>query len=123
MVLIAFLLEGGKYIFAKVVGMFPLIKLIYGAFAVVPLFLLWVYLAWILLLFAEFSYALSHYAPVNRKLPLLWQRLLLVERVWRACKRRAQFDRASLISLLPELTAASQDALAAFSAAGLPRKR
>lgn len=105
-VLIAFLLEGGKYIFAKVVGMFPSYKLIYGAFAIVPLFLLWVYLAWILLLFgAEFSYALSHYAPVNRKLPLLWQRLLLVERMARLQAEGTILTESGLISLLPELTA------------------
>ena len=78
-IIIALILELGKFLFTRIIGLFPSYKLIYGAFAAVPLFLLWTYMAWMLLLLgAELSYALSHYAPKNRKLPTLWRRLLLV---------------------------------------------
>ncbi|WP_084644868.1 YihY family inner membrane protein [Oceanobacter kriegii] len=60
-VVVATAFETGKFLFARIVGMFPSYQLIYGAFAAVPLFLMWVYISWMLLLFgAELSYALSH---------------------------------------------------------------
>ena len=44
------------------VAMFPTYALVYGAFAVVPLFLIWVYVCWnILLLGAEFVRALKYF--------------------------------------------------------------
>ncbi len=58
--LVATVFELGKFLFAEIMGMFPSYQLIYGAFAAVPLFLLWMYLSWSLLLFgAELSYALA----------------------------------------------------------------
>src|SRR5690606_41192277 len=41
--LIALLFEAGKFLFSRIIGMFPSYQLIYGAFAAVPLFLLWIY--------------------------------------------------------------------------------
>lgn len=75
---VATVFETGKFLFALMVGMFPSYQLIYGAFAAVPLFLLWIYLSWMLLLLgAELSYALSH--PESRsRLDPLRQRLALV---------------------------------------------
>ncbi len=45
-------------------------QVVYGAFAAVPLFLLWVFLSWLILLSgAEFTRALSGYEPANSRLP------------------------------------------------------
>jgi membrane protein len=45
------LVEIAKGIFGLFVSLFPGYQLIYGAFATVPLFLLWVYLSWLIVLF------------------------------------------------------------------------
>lgn len=56
----AVLFETAKQLFGLYVGFFPSYQLIYGAFAAVPLFLLWVYVCWIIVLFgAELVCGLS----------------------------------------------------------------
>jgi membrane protein len=61
-VIVAAAFEFGKFLFSSALGLFPSYQLIYGAFAAVPLFLLWIYVSWMLLLLgAELSYGLSHY--------------------------------------------------------------
>lgn len=45
------LFETAKAIFSLYVSLFPTYQLIYGAFATVPLFLLWIYLGWLIVLF------------------------------------------------------------------------
>ncbi|WP_221801284.1 YihY family inner membrane protein [Oceanobacter mangrovi] len=76
-VVVATAFETGKFLFARLVGMFPSYQLIYGAFAAVPLFLMWIYISWMLLLFgAELSYALSHPESRSSRDPLR-QRLAL----------------------------------------------
>lgn len=103
--LVALLLELGKLLFARIIGLFPSYQLIYGAFAVVPLFLLWVYLAWMLLLLgAELSYALSHYAPADRKLPLLWRRLRLIQMLLQRQQQNRLLSEAALSRRLPDLS-------------------
>lgn len=47
----AVLFELAKALFGLFVSLFPGYQLIYGAFATVPLFLLWVYLSWLIVLF------------------------------------------------------------------------
>ncbi len=75
---VATVFETGKFLFARIVGMFPSYQLIYGAFAAVPLFLMWVYLSWLVVLFgAELTYSLSHphgktaFDPVRQRVKLL----------------------------------------------------
>lgn len=64
--------ELGKILFSSALGLFPSYQLIYGAFAAVPLFLLWIYVSWMLLLLgAELSYGLSHYRhPGSGRYPM-----------------------------------------------------
>lgn len=50
-VLVALLFEGAKACFALYVALFPSFQLIYGAFAAFPLFLLWIYVSWLIILF------------------------------------------------------------------------
>lgn len=47
----AVLVEVAKALFGLFVSLFPGYQLIYGAFATVPLFLLWIYLSWLIVLF------------------------------------------------------------------------
>lgn len=49
--LAASLFEVAKMLFGLYVRLFPGYQLIYGAFATVPLFLLWIYLSWLIVLF------------------------------------------------------------------------
>ena len=56
----AVLFEVAKALFGLYVSLFPGYQLIYGAFASVPLFLLWIYLSWLIVLIgAELVYGLS----------------------------------------------------------------
>lgn len=64
----ATLFEIAKNIFAFFVSDFSSYELIYGAFAAFPLFLLWVYLSWmIILLGVEVCRALTLYKEANKK--------------------------------------------------------
>lgn len=47
----ALLFESAKALFGLYVSFFPGYQLIYGAFATVPLFLLWIYVSWLIVLF------------------------------------------------------------------------
>lgn len=60
--------ESMNRIFGYYVGHFPTYKLVYGAFASVPIFLLWIYLSWlVVLLGAVIAASLSHWrTPVMR---------------------------------------------------------
>jgi membrane protein len=84
----AVLFEVAKALFGLYVSFFPGYQLIYGAFATVPLFLLWLYLSWLIVLFgAELACNLS--APHHwrrRALP----RLLVLLGVLRVFHERQQ---------------------------------
>lgn len=57
---VALLFEVGQEIFAEATTFFPSYQLIYGAFAAVPLFLLWLFVSWSVILFgAEVVFLLS----------------------------------------------------------------
>lgn len=54
--------EGMNHAFALYIAYFPTYKLVYGAFASIPIFLLWVYLSWLaVLLGAVLSASISHW--------------------------------------------------------------
>lgn len=58
----AVLFETMNRVFGYYVSHFPTYKLVYGAFASVPIFLLWIYLSWLTILFgAEIAASLSHW--------------------------------------------------------------
>ena len=74
-VVTAMLFEVAKYFFAVFVTSFSTYQLIFGALAAVPLFLIWIYLSWsIVLLGAEFCHALGAFEIVescNREHPFI----------------------------------------------------
>lgn len=64
----AVLFETAKQLFGLYVSYFPSYQLIYGAFAAVPLFLLWVYVSWLIVLFgAELVCGLSSSVKWRRR--------------------------------------------------------
>ncbi|MFG0379991.1 virulence factor BrkB family protein [Pseudomonas sp. zbq_18] len=88
----AVLFELAKGLFGLYVSLFPGYQLIYGAFATVPLFLLWIYLSWLIVLFgAELVCNLSSSRLWRRRaLP----RVLVLLGVLRVFHQRQQQGRA-----------------------------
>lgn len=104
----ALLFEGAKHAFAMFVALSPSYQLIYGAFAAVPLFLVWIYISWlIVILGAEFVRALSSYDFNRRGIdapPFFWG-LKLVEQLWSAQKLGQGLYASQLARRLPGLSA------------------
>lgn len=67
----ALVFESMNRVFGYYVSHFPTYKLVYGAFASVPIFLMWIYLSWLTTLIgAVIAASLSHWrAPVAQHLP------------------------------------------------------
>lgn len=86
-VVVALLFEGAKRGFTLFVAEFPSYQLIYGAFAAFPLFLLWVFLSWIIILMgAEFTRAFTVYTQEGERTeePHLYTVIAVLERLWQA---------------------------------------
>lgn len=84
-VLVAVLFEASKQLFGSVMSLTDF-EVIYGTFAAVPLFLIWVYLAWTIVLFgAEFTKGIALYESEKSDSiePPLLQLLLVLEEFYR----------------------------------------
>lgn len=90
-VLVALLFEGAKACFALYVALFPSFQLIYGAFATFPLFLLWIYVSWLIILFgAELVCNLGSSAAWKRPAQPWLLSLLALLRVFMQAQKSGQ---------------------------------
>jgi len=91
-VLAAIVFEVMKSLFAIWVQLVPTFRLVYGAFASIPVFLLWLYLAWLVVLFgAEFTAALGRWPQrLRRDTPIGAEGVLAAREVERALAGRGQ---------------------------------
>ncbi len=86
-IVVALFFEGAKRGFTLFVTAFPSYELIYGAFAAFPLFLLWVFVSWIMILMgAELTRAVTVYTQtgVRTQEPHLYTIIAVLEHLWRA---------------------------------------
>ncbi len=75
--------EMAKYIFARVMANASY-QLIYGTFAAIPLFLLWIYTSWVIVLAgAEFVHAITNYGGRDSHVPNWLAALCVLEVLWR----------------------------------------
>jgi membrane protein len=76
--------ELAKGAFALFVGMAPSYQVVYGAFAAVPIFLLWIFISWSIVLFgAELVRALVIFQERRQEVPPLQSLLRLLELLWK----------------------------------------
>jgi membrane protein len=104
-VLVAVVFELAKVMFAEIMSRSSF-EVIYGAFAAVPLFLLWIYILWsILLMGAEFVKAISGFRVDNEgkaELPFV-QVLLILDCFYRVHRRGGIVREADIRSLSPRV--------------------
>lgn len=98
----ALVFESMNRVFGYYISHFPTYKLVYGAFASVPIFLMWIYLSWLTILFgAVIAASLSHWrVPVIQHLSSATQ-LLDALRVLQIMEKNLQQGR---VGDLPELS-------------------
>jgi len=99
-VVIALLFETAKRGFTAFVTQFPSHELIYGAFAAVPLFLLWIFISWVIILMgAELTRSLTVYQTRDRQVKVHHFYIVLgvLQRLWQAqSKGQSVSDRVLL---------------------------
>ena len=91
-IVVALLFEGAKRGFTFFVAEFPSYQLIYGAFAAFPLFLLWVFVSWVIILMgAELTRAVTVYTQTGERAqePHLYTVIAVLEHLWQAQQRGA----------------------------------
>ena len=64
--MVAFLFELMKYGFQLYIGLFPSYQIVYGAMALLLIFLLWVYLSWSAVLFGAILASELYHQPTKR---------------------------------------------------------
>ena len=106
----AVLVEVAKALFGLFVSLFPGYQLIYGAFATVPLFLLWVYLCWLIILFG--AQLACHWQQVTQRpgQPSVPEVLLTLELLRLFYRRQQQGLGLGLAEARQQLPALSEEA-------------
>jgi len=98
----AVLFETMNRIFGYYISHFNTYKLVYGAFASVPIFLMWIYMSWLTILFgAEIAASLSHWRTPAEHQPSPTIRLLDALRVLKAMINGFQQGK---VSTFPEMS-------------------
>lgn len=97
--------EAARRLMATFVGLFPGYQLIYGAFATVPIFLMWIYISWsILLIGAEFVQALTNYrVSLRRSSSTIGQVLDILHLLYENQKDGITCTESALLKRLPGL--------------------
>lgn len=96
-----FLLEIAKYAFALYIRQFDTYQLIYGAFATIPIFFLWLHLMWFIILFgAEIAHAcsLAHIKMKRTVIDPFTQAFCWLQALWRAQKQGKGLTLQSLVA-------------------------
>jgi len=109
----AVLFETAKKTFTWFVSSFPSYELIYGAFAAFPLFLMWVYIAWIMILLCAQWVAVRGLPEENTlpdKLPAGLQMLLVLRELWEAFAKAEGVEESRLRHLAASENAAQWQA-------------
>lgn len=106
--LAALLFELAKRAFAAYVAAVPSYEAVYGAFAAVPVFLVWLYVSWLIILFgAEFSACLHLYRPRPQGAPAAGlafvQTLMLLDALWLGQREGRALGLRQLEDAVPDL--------------------
>ena len=108
-VVAATLFETARHMMATFVTFFPTYQLVYGVFSAVPLFLIWVFVSWsILLLGAEFVQGLSSYpSALKYSRSTLGNALAILKVLFDRHQQGGTLSEEELLKLLPNLSGES----------------
>jgi membrane protein len=103
----AILFESAKYGFAYYISTVPTYGAIYGALAVLPIFLVWIYISWVIVLLgAQLTYSLNTFRPAAPLPDRDWDLVdvcLLLHHLWHVQRDGAGLTLDQLRVLEPEL--------------------